>query len=140
MHSIRLRRPWAKCIVDSDPNAVADLPAQRVEVPEPRPDTRKHQNTLRTVRYSRNFNRPTGLSESTRVRLKISSWEGTLISLALNSSPLPIGGDKVASDKVDVDITDRLDRSNQFELVLRDTETHEALLSGEVALEIEELD
>ena len=133
MHTIRLRRPWTKHFVDSDEGAVGEATVQRVDVPEQGPADRNHEVTLRSFRYQRNFNRPTGLSETTKVYLRVTTWEGALVSLRVNEEPCHVQG-----DSIEVDITDRLGPSNQLELILRDTENQPALLCGEVTLEIDD--
>ena len=125
MHVIRLRKPWTKM-------SGGGQGLQRVDVPDAGQEERSDR--LSEARYRRRFNRPTQLQEA-RVYLRITGWQGHLVSLTLNQRPLPIGqGD----GQVDTEITSLLRPHNEIEVTLSSIGLAEPCLNGEVVLAIEE--
>ncbi len=82
--------------------------------------------------YSRNFNRPTGLDESSRVRVRIASWSGSLRAIFFNSESIPIG-----DPPLQFDITSELQSHNQLRIRIDDDQQSAGRLDGAVELMIE---
>jgi hypothetical protein len=125
MHTIRLRRPWCKSI------ETGSVPL-RVDVPELNVETTTSEEQ-QTSTYRRSFNTPSGLSDSSRVYLRVDGWEGCLEFATLNGSPLVVG-----KSKINAEITDLLKPNNQITISLADRGGQPARLSGEVTLAIDD--
>ena len=120
MHTIQLRRAWTRiCDRESAPLRV-DVPDDGDVVPS------------NWAEYTRNFNRPTGLDDSTRVSLRIESWSGTLNSISFNHEALAIGNSPLL-----IDITRKLRPHNQLRIRIANNDQSAGRLDGGVALMIE---
>jgi len=119
MHTIRLRKPWEKSRIGSDR-------VDRIDIPETGSETSDSR-----VCYRRRFNLPTGLDESSSVRLRISGWSGRLDSIRLNGHELDH-----SEGQVDTEVAGLLRAGNEIELHLQSTPDQPARLSGEVWLAI----
>ena len=120
MHRIRLRRPWGLEIDGGE--------SLRVDVPdEPRAGNR--------AVYSRSFNRPTSIDESTDVTLVVESWNADSGSVRVNGKQLE------STNSTDfprrLSLRGHLQATNRIELILQSTETGLSL-NGAVSLEIAE--
>lgn len=127
MHSIRLGRPWRKCVLGSDA-------PMRIDVPEM--DAAESPQEGLTFCYRRSFNRPTGLGPSSRVYLRIEGWEGRLESVAVNGFVMKFPD----SARIETEITNLLAPHNEIEFQLTGQSGQAARLSGEVALAIDDTD
>ena len=133
MHRIRLRYPWTKQPKSTDEFEPDTIEPQSVQVPEPASDVQA-SSTGEFV-YSRKFNRPTGLDNTSRLSLSVSAWEGKLLSVTLNQSPLDITSAE-ANHSLTITIDHDLPSHNEIEIVLVGEDQTAARLSGEVQLEI----
>ena len=135
IHTIRLRRPWQKQFENEDSS-------NRIDVPE----TELATNTPVTpATYIRRFNRPSGLTERSQLRLKIGSWKGELASLIVNDRELAADLQCERSNgPIDVDIAHLLANHNCITIVLApknespDQEKRPVQLTGPVVLNIVE--
>jgi hypothetical protein len=125
MHEIRLRKPWIKTVDDSSTGF-------RVDVPELAGFDL--ERSVEVARYDRNFNRPSGLDDS-RVYLRITGWQGTLTSLILNQTSVPLDAEWT---QIDLEIASLLESHNQLSVTLRGTPAQPPRLSGEVTLAIDD--
>ncbi len=149
MHTIRLRKPWSKsgagvggrCRVD-----VPDLDSPDLDRPEraggehakPASGSEPGLASLECgepaeVVYQRKFNRPTGLTDSSRVWLKISGWSGSLAEVQINGQRLTAGARPWRAD-----VTAAIGLHNQLEIRLAANESGLPRLTGEVTLAIEQ--
>ncbi|MDA8744155.1 hypothetical protein N9N28_05935 [Rubripirellula amarantea] len=155
MHRIRLRYPWTKELRSEraadqplgDPRNPDDSPApldshskvnsqavvgpQMVHVPEP------DSQSLGEFVYTRKFNRPTGLDDATRIFLSIAGWQGKLLVVAVNQSPLKVESSAMG-DRLRIPLETSLQAHNELRIVLAPDGSKPARLSGEVQLEIED--
>lgn len=125
MHVIRLRKPWEK---ESGSGGVL----QRVDVPDL--EEQAVTDFTSVTRYRRRFNSPTRLRNA-RVRLRVSGWQGQLVSLRVNQSPIPVSEDV---RHVDAEVTQLLRPHNEVEIALSGSGSVAACLNGEVSLAIED--
>ena len=136
MHTIRLRRPWNRRVGHEDRSVRVDVPDL-----EPVPDFQLEregsgQETLSSpVLYERSFNCPTGLDQSSRVRLRIQSMRGKQVQIGLNGQSLVESEISSLTFPMELTITDHLQPSNRLELQLSGKG---ARLDGEVVLRIDE--
>ena len=135
IHTIRLRRPWQKQFENEDSS-------NRIDVPEAEPAT---DTPVTPATYIRRFNRPSGLTERSQLRLKIGSWKGELVSLNVNDQELAAGLQyQSSSSPIDVDIAHLLANHNCITIVLApknespDQEKRPVQLTGPVVLNIVE--
>lgn len=119
MHQIRLRRPWTLETTDGEP--------LRVDAPDQQRQTSK-------ATYSRSFNLPTSIDESTEVVLVIESWHGDASAVLLNDAPLSID----SSFPFRQNIAERLRPTNRVEIKLASDADGVLALDGAVWLEIHE--
>lgn len=124
MHSIRLRKPWTR---------TTGGVTQTAEVPDQQP-LGCSDNPAVDATYSRKFNTPTGLSNQTKVHLRISDWRGRLSALSINGRCFDVD-DTVAPAMVD--ITGALSMHNEVVIGLLGTDGVRPCLCGEVDLAIE---
>lgn len=124
MHTIRLRKPWQRQIGTEPIEARIDVPDQAWPVRPPSADT---------VHYRRNFNRPSGLDDSTSVSVCIASWCGDELLLVLNGIELR---QTRAFGPMIVDATDALAASNVLEVKITGIPNDSMGLTGEVSLQI----
>lgn len=129
MHSIRLRKPWQRTMAGVTESV--EVPDESTEMPSASPVAGPTM-----VTYSRKFNTPTGLSQRTRVHLRISDWQGRWSVLTVNGNAFPVD-DVVAPCQFD--ITDALSLHNELTIQLTECQMAPPSLSGEVVLLIEDL-
>ena len=124
MHTIRLRRPWLRSIGDQE------LPT-KVDVPDA---DRSADGGDSFVTYRRAFNRPSGLGPDDRVWLAIARFGDCSIRVLLNDTSI-FHGD--APQPLRIDVTRHLDHTNQLTIQLTAESPLNAVLDGEVTLQIE---
>ena len=124
VHTIRLRRPWLRSVGDQEPPTKVDVPD--ADLSAERCDS--------FVTYRRAFNRPSGLEPNDRVWLSIAKYTDCSIRVLLNDVSI-FQGD--TPQPLRIDITPHLGNTNQ--LVIQRTAEHQlnAVLDGEVTLQIE---
>ncbi len=122
MHTIRLRKPWQRI-------RAGDGSPQRVDVPD---QDAAAPRLARSTSYTRNFNRPSGLDQASRILLRIESWRGELTLVSINEQALP-----TSEPPLELEITDLLTAHNQLCIQLADTDETLAILDGEVTLAID---
>lgn len=128
VHRIRLRGPWEFVWSASEDgtfherSGTLSFPATWHEVPGDRRGV---------VRFSRRFNRPTGIDHGERVWLEVSV--SRLSSVSLNEQPLGV----VRTGVVRFDVTDRLVLHCKVELEIDRTSNTDDDLIAEVALVVE---
>ena len=132
-HRIRLAGPWLRTVVGGGP-----AESKKVTMPC-RVNEDLGSDFYGVVEYQRSFNCPTGLDDTTTVRLSFVELRG-VASVTLNGVAL----DGVASSSDVFDVTNYLDRQNDLRIRIRVTKedrigdnANQALgLVGEVRLEI----
>lgn len=118
VHTIRLRRPWQKQFAQSDLVDRIDVPETDATDSELSDSDSPANAAVMSATYTRRFNRPTGLDDTSQLRLRIDSWRGELQSLIVNDqelAPLPC--------PVDAEITHLLSNQNCITIVLNPTTT-----------------
>ena len=130
MHTIRLKYPWTRFVIDNDVDANVGDHTNRVDVP----DLSTSETAIpSSVRYQRKFNQPTGLDEHSRVWLFVESCVGNICRVAVNAQAV-----KPSQCPMRVNITSFLDRHNQIEIDIEATDSVWPRISGHVMLEIED--
>ncbi|WP_149497998.1 hypothetical protein [Roseiconus lacunae] len=134
-HRIRLRRPWLRV-------SVPGSTAERVDVPDPATD---YDSPPTQVRYNRNFNCPTGLTDQASVRLQITSLQADHAVIRLNESMIweSDSGTHQVSAPIEVEIQTYLRTANRLEVELnrspdKSGRPQNLTIDGEVTLLIEE--
>lgn len=124
MHTIRLRRPWQRTRDGEAVPTRVDVPDvdEPLDLPDP----------WNSVTYTRDFNRPTGLDDNSRVQLRIQSWTGSVKAILLNDELLEIG-----NPPFEIEITERVQRHNQILICIERWGQPAARLSGAVDLLID---
>ncbi|EMI17846.1 hypothetical protein RMSM_05199 [Rhodopirellula maiorica SM1] len=125
MHTIRLRYPWTKQRHQDESDA------SRVNVPERDEDVADDESPCATT-YTRNFNRPTGIESDDRVWLRITRWQGTLVSLRINGQPQPIG-----TPPLEIELSKQWAPHNQIEIQIDPAGGNPVRFDGDVTLEIQ---
>lgn len=126
VHTIRLRRPWQK-LVDGQSDSL------RIDIPETESDQQGAKARDAIASYQRPFNRPTGITSQTQVKLEIGACDGTVHAITLNDHSLPTDLPSV------VDVTHQLDDHNRLCLRIGpDPSGRAARLVGPVNLLIHE--
>ena len=121
MHTIRLRRPWCRQRGDQ---------SSRVDVPDETPLS--GGSSTQTV-YRRNFNRPTGLTSETKIRLRVESICGSLASVQINELPLTSN----TSAPYEIELHE-LNAHNEIEITINDSDGTAGHIDGEVYLVIQD--
>lgn len=131
-HVIRLRGPWQRQIVDGP-----ELPPKTVTMPGGWLDD-LGVNFAGTVEYQRFFNRPTGIDETTTLRLAFTKILGQA-TISLNSKQLTATetpGDIDNANSLSCDVTGLLESRNDLRVRIVSAREADGGLVGEVQLKI----
>ncbi|MDA9934906.1 hypothetical protein N9B88_03975 [Rubripirellula sp.] len=126
MHEIRLRRPWDRLSKMDWQSVVVDIPDSSVLV-----DSRVVAGDQ--VHYQRGFNSPTGLAEADKVGLRISAWQGQLVSVQINETLF-----SPANAPLVLDLSGILLGFNKIEITLMSKSGELPRITGDIVLRIQE--
>ena len=128
-HIIRLRGPWQRQIIEG-----SEQPSKTITMPGGWAAD-LGERFEGTVEYQRFFNRPTGIDDSTPIRITFAEIVGQA-TVWLNSEQLPDGSTVADPNRYSFDISGQLEKRNELRVRIASNGEVDGGLVGEVRLEI----